>query len=104
MKTREITIPRKIFDRAFKLSAVKLIIEEEQSVKIVSSTLGIHLNSLYRWGQEYEKYGENAFPGHGSALRHAQFEIKKLEKENKLLLEELALLKKFQIFLKPSRK
>lgn len=101
---REIIMPRKIFNRAFKLSAIKLIIEEEQSVKIVSSTLGIHPNSLYRWVQEYEKYGENAFPGHGSALRHAQFEIKKLEKENKLLLEELALLKKFQVFLKPSRK
>ncbi|HHJ9983460.1 TPA: transposase, partial [Streptococcus pyogenes] len=49
--------------------------------KIISSTLKIHLNSLYRWIQEYEKYGESAFPGHGSALRHAQFEIKKLEKE-----------------------
>lgn len=87
-------MPRKTFDKAFKLSAVKLILEEEQSVKMVSSTLEIHPNSLYRWVQEYEKYGESAFPGHGSALRHAQFEIKKLEKENKLLQEELALLKK----------
>ncbi|HEP1355362.1 TPA: transposase [Streptococcus pyogenes] len=72
--------------------------------KIISSTLKIHPNSLYQWIQEYEKYGESAFPGHGSALRHAQFEIKKLEKENKLLQEELALLKKFQVFLKPNRK
>ncbi|MGH2276167.1 transposase [Streptococcus uberis] len=64
----------------------------------------MHPNSLYHWVQEYEKYGENAFSGHGSAIRHAQFEIKNLEKENKLLLEELALLKKFQVFLKPSRK
>ncbi|HEQ2371339.1 TPA: transposase, partial [Streptococcus pyogenes] len=90
-------MPRKTFDKAFKLSAVKLILEEEQSVKMVSSTLEIHPNSLYRWIQEYEKYGESAFPGHGSALRHAQFETKKLEKEHKLLQEELALLKKFQV-------
>ncbi|AYO48799.1 hypothetical protein EBA30_00435 [Streptococcus mutans] len=41
--------------------------------------------------QEYEKYGERAFSGQGSALRHAQFELKKLEKENKILQEELAL-------------
>ncbi|HGK7938680.1 TPA: transposase, partial [Streptococcus pyogenes] len=67
-------MPRKTFDKAFKLSAVKLILEEEQPVKMVSSTLEIHPNSLYRWIQEYEKYGESAFPGHGSALRHAQFE------------------------------
>ncbi|HEQ5988490.1 TPA: transposase [Streptococcus pyogenes] len=59
--------------------------------KIISSTLKIHPNSLYRWIQEYEKYGESAFPGHGSALRHAQFETKKLEKEHKLLQEELTL-------------
>ncbi|HES1248442.1 TPA: transposase [Streptococcus pyogenes] len=55
-------MPRKTFDKAFKLSAVKLILEEEQSVKMVSSTLEIHPNSLYRWIQEYEKYGESAFP------------------------------------------
>lgn len=73
-------MPRKTFDKAFKLSAVKLILEEEQSVKMVSSTLEIHPNSLYRWIQEYEKYGESAFPGHGSALRYAQFEIKNLKK------------------------
>ncbi|HER3273491.1 TPA: transposase, partial [Streptococcus pyogenes] len=45
-------------------------------VKMVSSTLKIHPNSLYRWIQEYE----SAFPGHGSALRHAQFEIKNLKR------------------------
>ena len=33
-----------------------------------------------------------------------QFELKKLEKENKILQEELALLKKFQVFLKPNQK
>lgn len=37
-------MPRKTFDKAFKLSAVKLILEEEQSVKMVSSTLEIHPN------------------------------------------------------------
>ncbi|OZY71852.1 transposase, partial [Streptococcus pyogenes] len=29
---------------------------------MASSTLKIHPNSLYRWIQEYEKYGESAFP------------------------------------------
>lgn len=103
-ENEETIMPRKTFDKAFKLAAVKLILEEEQPVKTVSSTLGVHPNSLYRWVQEYEKYGESAFPGHGSALRHAQFEIKKLEKENKWLKEELELLKKYRVFLKRSLK
>ncbi|VHC88423.1 transposase family protein [Streptococcus pyogenes] len=48
-------MPRKTFDKAFKLSAVKLILEEEQPVKMVSSTLKIHPNSLYRYMKNMEK-------------------------------------------------
>lgn len=46
---------RKTFDKAFKLAAVKLILED-QPVKMIGETLGVHPNSLYRWIQEYEKY------------------------------------------------
>jgi len=94
---------RRKFDKAHKLSAVKLILEEGYSVKEVGRELDIHINSLYRWVAEYEKYGESAFPGHGSALFDAQYEIRKLEKENEILKEELELLKKFQGFLKKKK-
>lgn len=60
-------MPRKTFD--------KTLCCKPHPVKMISSTLKIHPNSLYRWIQEYEKYEESAFPGHGSALRHTQFEI-----------------------------
>ena len=43
--------------------------------------------------QEVEEYGENAFPGNGTALADAQHKIKLLEKENRYLQEELELLK-----------
>ncbi|EOI53026.1 IS3 family transposase, partial [Enterococcus gilvus] len=92
-------MPRRSFDKAFKTAAVKLIIEDGFSVKEVSNQLDVHANSLYRWVQEYEKFGEGAFPGKGSALFDAQYEIKKLEQENRYLREELELLKKFQVFL-----
>lgn len=48
-------MPRKVLDKAFKLSAIKLIIEKEHPVKSGSSTLGLHPNSLYQCVQEYEK-------------------------------------------------
>ena len=38
-------MPRKTVDKSFKLAAVKLILEEEQSVKTVSSTLGVQPNN-----------------------------------------------------------
>ena len=98
-------MPRRSFDKAFKIAAVKLVSEEGFSIKEVSLQLEVHANSLYRWVQEVEKYGESAFPGKGSALFDAHYEIKKLEQENRYLRrEELELLKKFQVFLKPSKK
>ncbi|MBR8675334.1 transposase, partial [Lactococcus lactis subsp. lactis] len=40
---------RRKFDKQFKNSAVKLILEEGYSVKEVSQELEVHANSLYRW-------------------------------------------------------
>ena len=100
----EFIMPRRNYGKQFKIQAVKLVMEEEFSVKEVSEQLEIHQNSLYRWVSEYEKYGDSAFPGKGSALFDLQYENKKLEKENEQLREELELLKKFQVFLKQNKK
>ena len=91
---------RKVFDRQFKIAAVKLVLEDRIPVAEVAKGLSIHCNSVYRWINEYEEFGESAFPGHDSALYNSQYVIKKLQRENKALREELALLKKFQAFLK----
>ncbi len=71
---------RRSYDRQFKMTVVKLVFEDNMSVSEVSKELSIHYNSLYRWINEYEEYGESAFPGHGSALYNSQYEIKKLKK------------------------
>ncbi|WP_139843840.1 transposase [Candidatus Enterococcus clewellii] len=97
-------MPRRSFDKVFKTAAVKLIIEASFSVKEVSDHLDVYVNSLYRWIQEVEKYGDSAFPGKGSALFDIHYEIKKQEKESRYLREELELLKKYQVFLKTSKK
>jgi transposase-like protein len=91
---------RKSFDRQFKFAAVRLIVEDQLPISQVSKELDVHRNSLYRWVREYEEHGENAFPGHGTALYSYQNEIKKLQRENQYLREELELLKKFRAFLK----
>ena len=51
-------MPRRSFDKVFKLAAVKLVTEEGFSVKEVNLQLEVHANRLYRWVQEVEKYGE----------------------------------------------
>lgn len=64
------------------------------SVSEVAKELSVHYNTLYRWINEYEEYGESAFPGHGTALYSYQYEIRKLKNENLELRKELELLKK----------
>ncbi len=46
----------------------------------VAQQLLVHPNSLYRWVNEYEKYGENAFPGNGTTIYTYQAEIHRLER------------------------
>ena len=46
---------RRKFDKQFKNSALKLILEEGDSVKEVSQELDIHANSLYRWVKQEKR-------------------------------------------------
>ena len=91
---------RAVYDKQFKLAAVKLAGDGASSVAEVSKELGISASSLRRWINEYDEYGESAFPGHGNALFNNTYELKKLEKEIAALREENEILKKLQAFLK----
>ncbi|PFK28241.1 transposase [Bacillus cereus] len=79
---------RRANDREFKMAAVQLVLEEDMFVKEVAKELSMHSNTLYCWISEYEECGESAFPGCGSALYHAQYEMKKLKRENEKLRKE----------------
>nr|WP_255575555.1 transposase [Caproiciproducens faecalis] len=81
-------------------AAVKLAQTEDKSVLDTAKGLGISPSSLRRWINEYDEYGESAFPGHGNALFNSTYEIKKLQKKNEELQMENELLKKLQAFLK----
>lgn len=91
---------RSNYDKQFKVAAVNLAQDGSSSIKEVAAELGISVSSLRRWVNEYDEYGESAFPGHGNALFNSTYEIKKLQRENAALREENELLKKLQAFLK----
>jgi len=75
-------VKRQSYSKKFKRQAVDLILIEGQPIRFISCTLDIHENTLYRWVAEYEKFGDQAFPGKGSSEFISQNKIKKLEKEN----------------------
>ena len=74
---------RRKFDKQLKNSAGKLILEEDYSGKEVSQELEIHANSLYRWVQEVEGYGESALPGKETARAKDQHRIRLLGREKR---------------------
>lgn len=53
---------RAVYDKQFKMAAVKLAQETDKSVAQTVAELGISGCSLRRWINEYDEYGESAFP------------------------------------------
>lgn len=90
---------RKRYDRQFKMSAAKIILAREMSVKQLSEELRIKDTTLRRWANEYERDGEAAFPGNGSPTQNKDYEILKLRKQIDELELENKLLKNFRAFL-----
>lgn len=91
---------RAVCDKQFKMAALKHAQSVDQSVAEVAKTLGISGSTLRRWINEYDQYGESAFPGHGNALFNSTYEVKKLQKQVEELKLENEILKKLQAFLK----
>ena len=90
---------RKRYDRQFKVSAAKVVLSGEMTVKGLSEELGIKDSTLRRWAREYEEMGYDAFPGNGSPKINKDYEIVKLKKKVEELERENEILKNFRAFL-----
>ena len=90
---------RKRHDRQFKVSAAKVVLTGEMTVKDLSEELGIKDSTLRRWACEYEEMGDDAFPGNGSPKINKDYEIVKLKKKVEELERENGTLKNFRAFL-----
>lgn len=84
---------RRQFDRAFKVEAVRLVIEERRPVAAVARDLGIGENLLHRWKQQFTDQQEQAFVGTGN-LTPEQAELRRLRRELTDVTEERDILKK----------
>lgn len=90
---------RQNYSQEYKLKAIKLVTEQDQSPTAVARSLGISTGNLRRWVRLYEEQKEQAFPGKGNqALSAEQQRIKQLEAENKQLKMEQEILKKAMAF------
>lgn len=94
---------RKTYNKELKLKAVKLVVEENQSVTDVARTLEVPVGSLNRWIRSWRDQQDDAFPGNGKqALSPDQQEIKELKAKIKLLEMDKEILKKLPTERAPS--
>lgn len=88
---------RRRFTREFKLEAVRLVTEGQQSVAEVSLQLGIRADMLRAWKRQVEglprSEKKNLFPGHGRGSSQ-EAELKRLRREVERLEQERDFLKK----------
>ncbi len=84
---------RQRFTAEFKREAVRLLKQGDRPVAVVARELGIPRNRLYKWVQDIETKGAQAFQGSGRP-KASQDELAVLNRECARLKEENEILKK----------
>jgi transposase len=85
--------PRKTYDKEFKISAVKLVLDSGKTIVQIAADLGISGNTLFNWKNKYLEDAKNAFPGKGR-LKPEDEELRKKDREIATLKMERDILKK----------
>lgn len=91
------------YTKEFKVQACELVTKEEIKVRTVAEKMGINPIMLYRWIDEYKTYGEAAFVVKGN-LKPEEARMKKLQKENEELRQQVEILKKAAAYLAKEHK
>ena len=81
---------RRKYSREYKLEAVQLVKQSNESLSQVARNLGINSNVLSRWVKEFGEPGKQAFPGQGSPRDE---EIARLNRELQQVKQERDFLK-----------
>lgn len=86
---------RTTYDREFKLKAVELSYEREESTIDVAQELGLSPKLLYKWRSQFSREKNKSFPGHGKQiLSKEEKRISELEKKLRETKLERDILKK----------
>ena len=87
---------RKKYDTAFKVEAIRLVIEEGRKISEVERNLDISKGTLARWVREKKADPDEAFPGKGRLKatveenRRLRLELKRTQEERDIIKKALA--------------
>ena len=99
-KQNNATKKRQYYTKEFKLSAVRMVLEEQHEATEVSNRLGIEVEDLKRWIKSEEK---RKVSKDKESLKELLISNKKLEEENKRLKMEREILKKAMAYFMPEK-
>jgi len=93
----------KNYDAAYKAEVCKRAVEGGETVAALGRELGISDNTLYTWVNRYRQNNIAPFVGSGH-IKPEDLEIKRLQRENRELREELEILKKAAAYFAKNQK
>lgn len=93
----------KQYSAEFKLEAVKRAEASSGSVARVAAELGVNENTLHGWIKKHRDHPHAPFPGSGN-LAPEDERLRKLERENRELKEEIDILKKAAAYFAKNQK
>jgi transposase len=86
---------RKVYDKEFKLNAIRLSEESKMNVRELEKELGIGAGCIYHWKKELKDNPDSMFPGNGIPKDKEIYELKKkiadLEMEREILKKAIAI-------------
>ncbi len=84
------------YDANLKKEIAQVYLEGRRTAPSLATELGVHVNTIYKWGEQYRADPENAFPGSGymkpdaDELARAKRRVRELEEENEILKKAAA--------------
>jgi len=81
------------YDAAFKKEIAHLYLSRRRSAPSLATELGLHVNTIYKWGEQYRVDPEHAFPGTGH-MKPDEEELARAKRRVRELEEEVEILKK----------
>lgn len=92
---------RTVYTKEFKLAAVARLKDGQQTATALALELGLRRNQLYKWTSALEQNGaEGSFKSRGRKPANEESEVVRLRRELANAQQEIAILKKFDAYLK----
>lgn len=84
---------KKRFDAEFKKEIAQIYLDGRRTAPSLAEELGLHVNTIYKWAEQYQASPETSFPGSGN-MKPEDAELKKAQRRIRDLEEEVEILKK----------